>query len=88
MYDHFNAYAPHADRRLRGSIATLLSHLPDQNVAAEGRPEFNPHRVVQNRLNQLERDAAGTLGEIIMWPATSASTAPPPAALPTAGAAH
>jgi hypothetical protein len=82
MYDRFNAYARKRIDGLRGSIATLLGYLPDQNVAPEGRPEFNPHQVVQDRLGQLEQDAAGTLGEMVMWPATPSSTAPPPPAAP------
>ncbi len=82
MYDRFNAYARKRIDGLKGSVATLLGYLPDQNVAPEGRPEFNPHQVVQDRLGQLEQDAAGTLGEMLMWPATSSSTAPPPRAAP------
>jgi hypothetical protein len=82
MYDRFNAYARMRIDGLKGSIATLLGYLPDQNVAAEGRPEFNPHKVVQDQLNQLQQDAAGTLGEMLMWPATSSSTAPSPQAAP------
>lgn len=87
MYDHLNAYARKRIDGLKGSIATLLGYLPDQNVAPEGRPELNPHQVVKNQLDKLEQDATGTIGEMIMWPARSASTAPPPRATP-AGAAH
>jgi hypothetical protein len=82
MYDRFNAYARMRLDGLKGSIGTLLGYLTDENVAPEGRPAFNPHQVVQDRLNQLKQDPAGTLGEMLMWPATSSSTAPPPQAAP------
>lgn len=87
MYDRLNAYARKRIDGLKGSINTLLGYLPDQNTAPEGRPAFNPHQIVQNQLAKLEQDATGTIGEMIMWPATSASPATPPRSVP-AGTAN